>query len=190
MGAWGVEPLQNDTALDFLDALRKAGKSQRLARVQAAVDAYRQFHRKLEAGANVNVLSEADVADLWHSFHDTHAWYRSIGEAPPLDLLPEMADETAYAAWIEELRAPQVDEGSNEASQLLASAHVLLEALDRSSGLLAHLGTEQLRPIARDCAQAIGLLMGNTLYARTWSPTHYQALAEHARGMAARLAPA
>jgi len=188
MGAWGTGPLENDEALDFVDAVRKARKDGRLAKAVAAIDAYLDFDRRLQRGENVTVLSDADVAALWKSRDDTLAFYRETGTRVPRFL--KMDTEAEYAQEIAELAQPRVDDGGAQAKQLIAVAQLLADALDGAKSPLSHHARAELVAAGHACAAALARVPENGLFAAAWRPEDFAGLVGGLRALQARLAAA
>lgn len=184
----GTHPLENDYALDFAGSIRRARKDNRLKKLLDAVEAYLAFDSRLTTGDNISTLSDEDIADLWKSRQMTLDWHQSVGQPPPFDLFPEMETEASYAAWIEELAKPQVNDGSAEACRALAAAHLLIEALEGVKGPLAHCDAKAIQQLARKSSEAVEAVLRNRLFAETWSEPDYALLARNAKAMSCKLA--
>lgn len=188
MGAWGTGPLENDEALDFHDAVRKARKGGRLAKAVAAIDDYLDFDRRLQRGENVTVLSDTDIAALWKSRDDTLALYREMGRRVPRFL--KMDTEAEYAQVVAELAQPQVDDGSARARRLMAVAQLLADALEGAKSPLSHHAHADLVAAADACAAALDRVPENALFVAQWRPEDFTEFVDGLRALQARLAAA
>lgn len=167
MGSWGTGPTENDTALDYIGGIRASRKAVRAAKVEAALQAYLDFDQRLRKGENISVLSADDLASMEESRVATLEWYASIGEPPPLDVMPELGSEEAWAAYLEELAASRVDDGAHEAQCALAAAQLVAEALD-CQGYLSHLAPAELNRLATLAIAALEKIPENRPYRETW----------------------
>jgi hypothetical protein len=173
MGAWGTGPLENDAALDFVDEVKRAREVNRASKVQQALDAYCAFDARLRKGENVSVRTDEDVKELHKSRTNTLEWYESIGEAPPVDVLPELASEESWAAFIEELDGPETENGSYEAFCAIAAGHLILQSAGGRENVLSACDRETLVQLAALASRTIALIQQNALFEATWPSEEY-----------------
>lgn len=173
MGSWGTGPTENDAALDFIGGIKASRKANRAAKVEAALQAYLDFDERLRKGENISVLSAEDLAAMEGDRTATLEWYASIGEPPPLDVMPELGSEEAWSAHLEDLAAPQVDDGAHEAQCALAAAQLVAEAL-AGSGTLSHLTQDQLGRLANLATASLAKVTENRLYRETWGTADWE----------------
>lgn len=192
MGSWGTGLTENDTALDYIGGIRTSRKASRAAKVEEALKAYLDFDERLRKGENISVLSAEDLASMEESRVATLAWYASIGEPPPLDVMPELGSEEAWTAYLEDLAAPRVDDGAQQAQCALAAAQLVAEALD-CQGYLSHLAPAELSRLVTLAIAALEKIPGNRLYKETWGTADWKdhlaasrALVDHLQGGRAR----
>lgn len=189
MGAWGTGVLDNDAALDFLGSLKARRKSDRAKVIARALEDYRAFHERLCEGKNISVTDSDDIAALTESRTSTLEWYASIGEPPPIDVLPELASEDAWAAYVKELSEPRVDDGAHEASCALAASHTVLEAI-RGIGPLSHLDKPDIAALATLCVGVVPLVLENGPLRESWQPEDYREFCSVVEALSRELAAA
>ncbi|MFY8134263.1 MAG: DUF4259 domain-containing protein [Aquimonas sp.] len=189
MGTWGTGPFDNDTALDLLDSFKRVRKSHRAKRAEVVLRAYLEFDSRLQRGENIQSLDEAEVAELRGSRSTTLEWYASMGEPPPVDVFPELASEDSWEAYVQELSAPKVDDGSHEALRAIAIADLVAEAIESRSGALGGPDRHQLVPLAALCSDVLKRILDNELFRASWQLDELEHLTSSLKELALRLRP-
>jgi hypothetical protein len=191
MGAWGIGPLENDSAADFVGDLKRAPMAKRLEMLADAFTAYLAFDAGLRAGRNVVKASAQDIAELRASREAAIAANRANGmEDKFLEMLPEYASEAAFEAHVAEMSGPMVDDGSHQAQTVVAAAWVLVSAHgggDRSLGKLLPAADQHSGALAGSAARALQAVLENHLFAESWQPSSWRTLAETIRQLALTL---
>jgi hypothetical protein len=191
MGAWGTSALENDTAQDFVESLKRTRKAQRADRVRDALQGYLDFDRRRRAGDTVTTPSAEVIADLRRDLKRTREWYSQPGMTLPLVIMPWLASPEAEEAYIAELSKPSVEDGIDLALQALAACTLLAAALDRLAGIdearslsaCDHELLAALLPHARECLRAIP---ENAAFMDSWQP-HTEAVAAQINALDAAL---
>lgn len=194
MGAWGTGSFENDAALDFVALIKRTKKSTRVARLKVAFEDYLNFDLDLKSGRNIQQLSESDIADIVASRTTTLDWYQSTGQEFPFHVLPEFASEESMRAWVADLSEPEVIDGNDQASRVIAAASILVS---RRSGIVAEAtpnvaldcSNDELEALCYSAVTALEAILTNKLLAVSWGKPEWEEISSGIKNMISALSP-
>jgi Domain of unknown function (DUF4259) len=194
MGAWGTGSFENDAALDFVAAIKRAKKTSRAARLKVAFEEYLQFDLDLKNGKNIQQMSSSDIADLIASRNSTLDWYQSTGQEFPFHVLPQYASEESIKAWVADLSEPQIIDGNDQASRAIAAASILVSKrsgviVKTTSNIDLDCSDDELEALCYPAVAALEAILTNTLLADSWGNSEWEEISADIKNMISVLSP-